>query len=81
MNIGFWELAVILVIVLVLFGAGRLPEVFQALGQGVKKFREAQLDDSVAPPPAPPIQISESPAAPAEKVVDAEEIPAKSAKL
>lgn len=79
MSLGFWELAVILVIVLVLFGAGRLPEVFSALGQGVRKFREAQLED---PPEAPPKQIPEgTPAAAsgAERVVEAEEVSTKQA--
>lgn len=55
MHLGFWELAVILVIVLVLFGAGRLPEVFAALGQGVKNFRDGQRD----PTPEPPRQLAD----------------------
>jgi sec-independent protein translocase protein TatA len=76
MNIGFWELAVILVIVLVLFGAGRLPEVFGQLGQGMKKFREAQLDE---PPAEPPKQIAEGTAAKTETIVEAEEVSSKQA--
>lgn len=76
MQLGFWELSVILVIVLVLFGAGRLPEVFSALGQGVKKFREAQMDDS--PAPAPPRQLDDA-AGRAEKVQEAEEVSSKQA--
>lgn len=43
--LGASELAIILVIILVIFGAGRLPEVFTALGKGMKSFREAQRDD------------------------------------
>ena len=42
---GPTELALILVIVLILFGAGKLPQVFEAFGQGVKKFREAQQEE------------------------------------
>ena len=40
-NIGFGELLVILVIVLVLFGARRLPEIGKALGEGIREFKKA----------------------------------------
>ena len=36
---GIGELLVVLVIVLVVFGAGRLPEVMGALGKGVQQFK------------------------------------------
>ena len=39
------ELALILVIVLILFGAGRLPQVFEQFGKGIKAFKEAQRED------------------------------------
>ena len=38
---GMPELIVILVIVLVVFGAGRLPEIGSALGKSIKKFKKA----------------------------------------
>ena len=38
------ELLIVLVIVLVLFGAGRLPSVFKSFGEGLKAFRDAQKD-------------------------------------
>jgi sec-independent protein translocase protein TatA len=41
MGIGAPELIIILIIVLVIFGAGRLPQVLGSLGKGVKEFREA----------------------------------------
>jgi sec-independent protein translocase protein TatA len=41
------ELALILVIVLILFGAGRLPQVFEQFGKGIKAFKEAQREDPV----------------------------------
>ena len=37
---GPTELIVILVIIMIVFGAGRLPEVFGALGEGLRSFRE-----------------------------------------
>ncbi|MBF0545011.1 MAG: twin-arginine translocase TatA/TatE family subunit [Candidatus Riflebacteria bacterium] len=48
MGIGFTELIVILVIVLILFGPGKLPEIGKALGKGIREFKKAQqglLDD------------------------------------
>lgn len=44
---GPWELGIILVIVLILFGAGKLPQVFEAFGKGVKSFRDAQKDEAI----------------------------------
>lgn len=40
-GIGMPELIVILIIVLVVFGAGRLPEIGSALGRGIKNFKRA----------------------------------------
>jgi sec-independent protein translocase protein TatA len=39
-NIGLPELAIILVIVLLLFGASRLPKLGRSMGQGIKGFKE-----------------------------------------
>ena len=44
-GLGPTELVIILVIVLVLFGAGRLPQVFESVGKGIKQFRDAQRDE------------------------------------
>ncbi|HOX00719.1 MAG TPA: twin-arginine translocase TatA/TatE family subunit [Deltaproteobacteria bacterium] len=40
-GIGMSELIIILVIVLVIFGAGKLPEVGSALGKGIKNFKSS----------------------------------------
>jgi sec-independent protein translocase protein TatA len=51
-GLGYQELLLILVIVLVLFGASRLPELARSLGSSVKEFKkginEAQRDDSTS---------------------------------
>ncbi|MBI3949028.1 MAG: twin-arginine translocase TatA/TatE family subunit [Acidobacteria bacterium] len=48
-NVGMTELIVILVILLLLFGGRRLPELAKGLGQSIKAFKqattEAQLED------------------------------------
>ena len=44
-GLGATELIIILVIVLVIFGAGRVPEVFGALGKGIREFRKSQTEE------------------------------------
>jgi sec-independent protein translocase protein TatA len=50
-NIGAPELIILLVLALIIFGPGKLPEVGQALGRTVREFRHAsdQLDLSSEP--------------------------------
>lgn len=45
-GLGMTELIIILVIVLVIFGAGKLPEVGGALGKGIKNFKSSMSDAS-----------------------------------
>jgi sec-independent protein translocase protein TatA len=40
-SVGVPELLVVLVLVLIVFGAGKLPEVMSSLGKGVAEFRKA----------------------------------------
>ncbi len=40
-GLGIGELVVILVIVLIVFGVGRLPEIGDGLGRGIRSFRKA----------------------------------------
>jgi len=51
-GLGYQELLIILVIVLILFGANRLPELARSLGSSVKEFKkgvnEIQKDDTAA---------------------------------
>ncbi len=43
---GMGELFLILLIVLVLFGASRIPEIARSLGKGIKEFKKSVQDDS-----------------------------------
>jgi len=43
-NLGPWEIILILLVVLLLFGAKRLPELAKGLGQGIKEFKGAMND-------------------------------------
>lgn len=50
---GPWELALILLIVVLIFGVGRLPEVGGAVGKGIREFRKSTRDDADGAPPPP----------------------------
>ena len=45
-NLGPWELGIILVIIVIIFGVGKLPEIGGALGKGIKEFRTSSSTDS-----------------------------------
>ena len=51
-NLGFGELMVILVIVLVLFGARRVPEIGASIGKGIREFKKniSDIDREVRDP-------------------------------
>ena len=60
LGLGGWEVVLILAVVLVLFGAKKLPELAKGLGQGIKEFKKAtrEVTDEIhsameEPPPAP----------------------------
>ena len=40
-GLGMPELLIILVIILIIFGAGKLPEIGRGLGKGIKNFKQA----------------------------------------
>ena len=47
-NFGWIELVLILVIVAMLFGVGKLPEVFGAVGKGIREFRKETSPEDAA---------------------------------
>lgn len=40
-NLGMWELLVILLVLLLVFGAKRLPEIGQSMGKGIREFKKS----------------------------------------
>ena len=53
-NLGFNELFLILLIVIVLFGASRLPQLGRGLGEGIRNFKKGLKDDEDDDPDALP---------------------------
>ncbi|MBN2226379.1 MAG: twin-arginine translocase TatA/TatE family subunit [candidate division Zixibacteria bacterium] len=43
-GMGPWEIALIFLVILLLFGAKRLPEIAQGLGKGIREFKSAVKD-------------------------------------
>ena len=63
MPIGPLEIILLLVIVALMFGAGKLPQLMKGMGQGVREFKSEVRDPAPLPPQvAPP--APEVPAAP-----------------
>ncbi|HLW15073.1 MAG TPA: twin-arginine translocase TatA/TatE family subunit [Flavobacteriaceae bacterium] len=43
--IGPWQIAVVVVLVLLLFGGKKIPELMRGLGSGIKEFKDATKDE------------------------------------
>jgi sec-independent protein translocase protein TatA len=68
-GIGIWEVVILMVVLLLVFGAKRLPEMGRSIGSGMREFKDAVTgkDDEpekteLTPPPAP--ESAAPPAAP-----------------
>lgn len=53
-NLGFPEILLILVVVLLLFGAKRLPEIGASFGKGIREFKRSfsEAGEAISPPPS-----------------------------
>lgn len=47
-SFGVWEIVLILVIILIVFGVGKLPQVGGAIGKGIRSFKKAQSGEDEA---------------------------------
>ena len=44
-KLGVWEIVLILVIILIIFGVGKLPQVGNAIGKGLRSFKRGQAGE------------------------------------
>ncbi|OGP95823.1 MAG: preprotein translocase subunit TatA [Deltaproteobacteria bacterium RBG_16_47_11] len=60
-GIGMPELIVILVIILIIFGAGKLPQIGEGLGKGIRNFKKStkDKDEEIDVNPKKPEEISD----------------------
>ena len=49
MGLSFWHMLLILIVVFVVFGAGKLPKVMGDVGKGIRNLRDELKSDSDAP--------------------------------
>ena len=51
-NLGFTEIAILLLILVLFFGAKRIPEIGASIGKGIKEFKRGLKSDEPQEPPA-----------------------------
>jgi sec-independent protein translocase protein TatA len=51
-NLGFTEIAILLLILVLFFGAKRIPEIGASIGKGIKEFKRGLKTDEPLDPPA-----------------------------
>lgn len=44
--VGPWQIALIVVLILLLFGGKKIPEMMRGLGRGMKEFKDASKEDN-----------------------------------
>ncbi|MFT7621548.1 MAG: sec-independent protein translocase protein TatA [Myxococcota bacterium] len=78
-GLGPGELVLILVIVLIIFGAGKLPQIGDALGKGIRNFKQASTGEEDLEVEAKASEAAKTlpPAVAQEPVLDAEEVAVK----
>ena len=52
-SLGVPELLIILLIVIIIFGANKLPQLGKGIGQGLRNFKESVKGEEPPPPPPP----------------------------
>ncbi len=55
---GPWEIALVLVIILIVFGVGKLPQAGAAIGKGLRAFRKGQLGEEEEENPKPKRRVT-----------------------
>lgn len=56
---GPWQILLVLVIVLILFGGKKLPELAHSLGKSLGEFKKGKAEGDAPAPAVPPVQAQE----------------------
>ena len=66
-SMSIWHWVIVALVVMLLFGKGRLSDMMGDLAKGIKSFKAGMADDPMAPtsqpyspPPAPPLQVTQA---------------------
>jgi sec-independent protein translocase protein TatA len=72
-GIGIWQIVIVALVVLVLFGRGRISEMMGDFGKGISSFKKGMSeDDATVAPAKPQIEAPAGEAAPAESKAQAD---------
>jgi TatA/E family protein of Tat protein translocase len=84
-GIGIWELVILMVVLLLVFGAKRLPEMGRSIGHGMREFKDAVTGSNdepekteLTPPPTAPESAHPSPDPPEPERVESERVSSSS---
>jgi len=58
MSIGFWQIAIVVVLVVLLFGRGKISSLMGDVAKGIKSFKKGMSDNSDSTPPSTDSTIS-----------------------
>jgi sec-independent protein translocase protein TatA len=74
MGLSLPHLLIVAVVVLVLFGRGRISEMMGDFGKGIKSFKQGMADEENRPAAPPPAQIPAQPAAAQQATLNGETV-------
>jgi len=76
-GISIWELMILLIVLLLIFGAKRLPEMGRSLGKGMREFKDSvtgveEAVSTTTPTPVAPHELPSAPSTPTASPSDSE---------
>ena len=60
MSIGFWQIAIVVILVVLLFGRGKISSLMGDVAKGIKSFKKGMATDSTDPVEGQPKNITEN---------------------
>jgi len=77
MHLGPWEIAAIVMVVLIVFGAGKLPETFRSMGKGIREFNKGKSGEYDDEDKKPQIEASKEQVNPEVSAASTEQVEQK----